>query len=163
MWKRIITCIMIMLSLMSFSTLSYATVVDASKYEIINPEKSSYSTEEKVVLINGKAPSGTEVTINVYGTTDISIKNTKNGKDKNFNLDKLPTEDDYILMSTEKVSSGNMGLFQKQMDLVKGINKIVINFGVEGIDKVEIIVYVYDRRGIVTREAIKTTILPLLK
>jgi hypothetical protein len=56
---------MIMLSLMSFSTLSYATVVDASKYEIINPEKSSYSTEEKVVLINGKAPSGTEVTINV--------------------------------------------------------------------------------------------------
>jgi hypothetical protein len=66
-------------------------------------------------------------------------------------------------MSTEKVSSGNMGLFQKQMDLVKGINKIVINFGVEGIDKVEIIVYVYDRSGIVTRDAIKTTILPLLK
>ena len=163
MWKRIITCIMIMLSLISFSTLSYATEVDASKYEIINPEKSSYSTEEKVVLINGKAPSGTEVTIDVYGTTDISIKNTKNGKSKNFNLDKLPTEDDYILMSTEKVSSGNMGLFQKQMNLVKGINKIVINFGVEGIDKVEIIVYVYDRRGIVTREAIKTTILPLLK
>ncbi len=154
---------MIMLSLISFSTLSYATIVDASKYEILNPEKSSYSTEEKVVLINGKAPSGTEVTIDVYGTTDITINNTTNIKGKNFNLDKLPTEDDYILMATEKASSGNMGLFQKQMDLVNGINKIVINFGVEGIDPVEIIVYVYNRNRIVTREAIKTTILPLLK
>ena len=163
MWKRIIACIMIMLSLISISTLSYATIVDASKYEILNPEKSSYATEEKVVLINGKAPSGTEVTIDVYGTTDIAIDGTTNTGRKNFNLDKLPAEDDYILLATEKVSSGNMGLFQKQMDLVKGVNKVVINFDVEGIDPVEIIVYVYNRSRIVTREAIKTTILPLLK
>jgi hypothetical protein len=162
MWKKIIACMLIMLSLISISTLSYATTVDASKYEILNPEKSSYSTEENIVLVNGKAPSGTEITVNVYGTTDNN--GVRNARETSFNLDNLPTEKDYILKATEKVTSGNMGLFQKQMDLVKGINKVVIDFGVEGIDPVEIIVYVYNRSKIVTRDAIKTTtILPLLK
>ena len=36
-----------------------------------------------------------------------------------------------------------MGLFSKELDLAKGINKIVVDFNTEGVDSVEIIVYVY--------------------
>lgn len=171
MWKKFIACALICLSLISFSSFSFATTgstngsttaIDPSKYEVLKPEKESYSTADKVILLNGKAPSGTEITIDIYGTTDIDIAK------KTFNLDKLPTEKDYILVVSEKVTSGNMGFFQKQMDLVKGINKIVINFGVEGVESKEYIVYVYDRirtenRLDITRDARLTEILPLLK
>lgn len=156
MWKRILACLLIVLSIVSFSSMGFATnVVDITKYEVLNPEKSSYSTNDKVILINGKAPSGTEVKIDVYGTTDLS-------KEGSFTLDKLPTEKDYILLLSETTVSGNMGLFQKQLDLLKGVNKIVIDFQVEGVEPVEKIVYVYNRTR-ATRETKITTILPLLK
>ena len=145
MWKKVVASILIGLSLLSVSTSGYATnVIDTTKYAIINPEKLSYSTADKVILINGKAPSETEVIINVYGSTDITLTR------RTFNLNNLPTEKDYILNVSEKVKSGNMGLFQKQMNLVKGINKLVIDYGVEGVAPVEIIVYVYDRVRITT-------------
>ena len=35
-----------------------------------------------------------------------------------------------------------MGLFDKQLDLVTGINKIIINFNVEGVPLQEIIIFV---------------------
>lgn len=156
MWKKIIASIMIALTLISFSSFGYATnFIDKTKYEILNPEKLSYSTSDRVVLINGKAPSNSEIVINVYGTTDLTRRN--------FNLDKLPSREDYILIASEKATSGNMGLFQKQMDLVRGINKLVIDFGVEGLDKVQIIVYVYNKVSITTREPSIKTILPLLR
>lgn len=171
MWKKFIVCALICLSLISFSSFSFATIestngsttaIDPSKYEVLKPEKESYSTTDKVILLNGKAPSGTEITIDIYGTTDIDIAK------QTFNLDKLPTEKDYILVVSENVTSGNMGFFQKQMELVKGINKIVINFGVEGVESKEYIVYVYDRiktenRLNITRDGRLTDILPLLK
>jgi len=164
MLKKITVCLLIVLSLVSFSAIGYATnVVDATKYEILNPEKSAYSTRDKIILINGKAPSGTEVTIEVYGTTDITLNDTNNLSKQGFNLDNLPTETDYILKATEKVTSGNMGLFLKQLDLVKGINKIVINFGTEGIEPVEKIVYVYNRVKATAQEPRITNVLPLLR
>lgn len=110
----------------------------AALYQIIKPDKTIYSSSERVVLINGKAPSGTEITINIFGTTDLTRRS--------FNLERLPSEQDYILLVTEAATSGNMGFFQKQLDLVRGINKIVIDFGVEGLDKSEFIVYTYDLR-----------------
>ena len=155
MWKKILASILIGISLFSFSTFGYSSnVVDTTKYAIINPEKLSYSSPDKVILINGKAPSGTEIIIDVYGSTDITSTR------KNFHLDNLPNEKDYILTVTDKVISGNMGLFQKKLDLVKGINKLVIDFGVEGVEPVEIIVYVYDRARTSTRQARLTSILP---
>lgn len=163
MWKRIITSFLIVLSIISLSSFSYAdTTVDASKYEILKPEKLTYSTEDKVILIIGKAPSGAEVVIDHYGTRNTDL--TKN----TFNLDKLPTEKDYVLILSDKVVSGNMGFFQKQTDLVKGINKIDIDFGVEGVEPAEIIVYVYERirpgSGIrINRDSRVSEVLPLLK
>lgn len=153
MKKKVLVSLILAIAIFSFVKTSYATSVIptpvvttetaiapeiAAQYQIIKPDKQTYSSSERVILINGKAPSGTEVTINVYGTTDLTRRS--------FNLDRLPSEQDYILLVTDKVTSGNMGFFQKQLDLVRGINKIVIDFGVEGIEKSEFIVYTYDLR-----------------
>lgn len=147
MWKKVIVSLIIGASLLTISNGVYAAKttntpkieqkIDKTKYQLINPEKSSYSTEDKIVLISGKAPSGTSIGIEIYGTTDITKKN--------FNLDKLPSNKDYIEIFSETIKSGNMGFFQKQLNLVMGINKIIINYGVEGVPKEEIIIYVYDK------------------
>ena len=139
MFRKLLLCLVIALCFISINVLNdtvYATEVDSSKYEVLNPSKSSFSITDRVYLINGKAPTGTDVTVDVYGTTDLTKKN--------FNLERLPSEDDYIEIFSETVTSGNMGLFQKQIDLVMGINKIVINFGVEDVLPMEYIILVYD-------------------
>ncbi len=139
MFRKILLCLVIALCFISINVLNdtvYATQVDSSKYEVLNPSKNSFSITDRVYLINGKAPTATDVTIDVYGTTDLTKKN--------FNLESLPSEDDYIEIFSETVTSGNMGLFQKQIDLVMGINKIVIDFGVEGVLPMEYIILVYD-------------------
>lgn len=107
-------------------------------YEVINPDRDSFSTETKVALINGKAPAKTPITIKLYGTTGGNRNNT-------FNLNKLPSSKDYIEVSSDTIYSGNLGFFQKQQDLVMGINKIVIDFGAKDVKPIEIIVYVYEK------------------
>lgn len=109
---------------------------DKTKYHLTKPEKNSYSTENKIAFIHGRAPSGTSITIEVYGTTDLTRKG--------FDLLNLPEEVDYIEIFTETIKSGNMGLFDKQLNLISGINKIIINYGVEGIDPEIIIIYVIE-------------------
>lgn len=111
--------------------------IDKTKYQVTNPKKDDYSTEDRIVAINGKAPTGTSVSIEVYGTTDLTKKN--------FNLDKLPSNKDYIEVFSETIKSGNMGLFQKELNLVMGINKIIINYGIEEVSPEERIIYVYDK------------------
>jgi len=129
---------------------------DISKYQVINPEKDAYSTEDKVIFINGKAPSGTAIVIKVYGTTDLTRKS--------FNLLKLPTKNDYIEVFNETVKAGNMGFFDKQLDLVTGINKIIIDFGVDGVPTVEKIVYVkIPEMGAETKEVKLTDMIQILK
>lgn len=140
MWKKLVICTLIALGILSigiYSDTAYATKVDTSKYEVLNPTKNSFSITDKVYLINGKAPTGTDVTIEVYGTTDLTKKS--------FNLDRLPSEDDYINIFSETVTSGNMGFFQKQIDLVMGINKVVVIFDVEEVLPKEYIIFVYDK------------------
>lgn len=166
MWKKVLTSLFICFSLLAISSVGHSAAltnttktdhkVDISKYQVINPEKNPYSTEDKVAFINGKAPSGTSIVIQVYGTTDLTRKN--------FDLLKLPTEDDYIEVFADTVKSGNMGFFDKQLDLVTGINKIVIDFGVEGVPSVEIIIYVKPPEvGKNTKEVKLTDIIDILK
>ncbi len=152
MWKKLLLGIFICGTLLTINTVGYATgdtttkaeskdsvnidkkEVDLEKYQLISPEKTSYTSTKKVTFINGKAPAGTSVTIKVYGTTDLTRKN--------FDLSKLPKADDYIESYTDEVVSGNMGFFDKQLDLVTGINKIILKFDVEGVPNIEIIVFV---------------------
>ncbi len=147
MWKRILIGFFLCASILTFSTVSNASGgttpnteiksgvnIDKSKYEVLNPEKRAYTSKDRVTFVNGKAPSGTKITIKVYGTTDLTRKN--------FDLHTLPKADDYIESYTDQVISGNMGFFDKQLRLVSGINKIILNFNVEGVPNVEIIVFV---------------------
>lgn len=177
MWKKLLIGFFLCVSLMAFSTVGHATgetttktelknsfnidkveqvenkEVDKSKYGLISPEKTAYTTKDKVAFINGKAPSETKVTIQVYGTTDLTRKS--------FDLSTLPGEDDYIESYTDEVISGNMGFFDKQLDLVSGINKIILNFNVEGVPNIEIIVFVKTDITRTTEQVKITDIFPL--
>lgn len=154
MWKKIVAGLIVGIGIVALSSYSYANgetnqapkaeqavevvyvtkEVDVTKYQIIKPEKRAYSIEEKIDFINGIAPPGTVITIKVYGTTDLTRKN--------FNLMVLPSEKDYIEIYSDTIVVGNTGAFSKQLELVTGINKIVIHFGVEGVSDEEIIIYV---------------------
>lgn len=173
MWKKWIIGFFLCTSIVAFGTVSNATLVDSteaeiesgvnidkkevdtSKYELINPEKKAYTSNDKVTFINGKAPSDTSVTIKVYGTTDLTRKN--------FDLHTLPTEDDYIESYSVEVVAGNMGFFDKQLDLVSGINKIVLNFNVEGVPDIEVIVFVQTNLTKTSEQVKLTNIIPMMK
>ena len=170
MFKRAMAIVLVGLMLLMGTSFSSAAPIsittksnvtmDLSKYEILTPEKPLYSTENKNLQLNGKAPSGSEIKLEVFGTTDL----TKNS----FNLTKLPSEKDYIQVINEVITSGNMGFFQKQIELVMGINKVVIDFGLEGVNPVEIIIYVYDKAVAqvainVTKEIRISNLIPLGK
>lgn len=161
MWKKVLSSLFIGVSILTVSSGVYSAPtsipasalvpptnlikteqkteqeIDKTKYQVTNPKKDDYSTEDRIVAINGKAPTGTSVSIEVYGTTDLTKKN--------FNLDKLPSNKDYIEVFSETIKSGNMGLFQKELNLVMGINKIIINYGIEEVSPEERIIYVYDK------------------
>lgn len=107
---------------------------DASKYAIKNPDKHSFSVDKKISFLNGIAPQGTAVNIKHFGTADL--------KNEKYNLLNLPKEDEYIEISSSDIVIGKLGIFDRQLDLVSGINKIVVDFNVEGIEKVEIFIYV---------------------
>lgn len=137
MWKKLLIAFLLCASIMAFSTVSHASSgvsVDKGKYEVINPAKRSFTSKNKVTFVNGKAPSGTKIDIKVYGTTDL----TRN----NFNLHNLPKKDDYIESHSYGVTAGNMGFFDKQLKLVSGINKVIVDFNAGGVPNIEIIILV---------------------
>lgn len=121
--------------------------IDLSKYQITRPEKTEYELYDKVEFIHGKAPADTSIVISVYGTTDLTRKN--------FDLRKLPSEDDYIEVFSETITSGNLGIFKMELNLVTGINKIVISFQVEGVPPIELIVHVKAHEAINNSKEIK--------
>ncbi len=144
MWKKILAGFFIGISLFAISSVGHSAgltnttkieqEVDLTKYQLTEPQSDAYTIYDKITFINGKAPTGTSIIISVYGTTDLTRKS--------FDLSKLPTDDDYIEVFQETIKTGNIGTFGKQLDLVTGINKIIITFDVEGVPPVEIIVLV---------------------
>ena len=136
MKKKYIVGLLLIITILSIVSFGNAS---AQTYEVINPEKKAYSTMNKVVLVNGKAPTGTTITIDLYGTTDLTRKT--------FNLGNLPKDEDYIKRLTESATSGNMGFFQKELALVLGVNKVVIQFDETDLSE-EIIIYVYDKSNL---------------
>lgn len=108
--------------------------VDTTKYGITTPEKTSFSVDKKISLINGFAPQGTVINIKHFATTDLT--------GKKFNLLKLPKEKEYIELSTSEIIVGKFGVFDGQIDLVNGINLVRIDFNVDGVEDIEIIIFV---------------------
>ena len=142
MRRRIVFSLFILMIVLTLPNMGYAASssarrnVDRNKYQVIIPNDPTTSTREKVALISGRAPEGTNIVIEVYGTTDLT--------GRNFNLNKLPKDTDYILISSETIKSGKLG-FAKEVELVNGINKVIIIFKVNGIPQVQKIIYVYDK------------------
>lgn len=137
MKKTLTVMILVMVLILNFSNVVLAN----NNYEILNPEKAAFSTKNKVVLLSGKAPTNSKITLDIYGTTDLTRKS--------FNLANLPKEEEYIKRVTEEIKSGNMGFFKKELDLVLGINRVLVKF--ENQEKVhEIIIYVYDKSTLPT-------------
>lgn len=155
MWKKLLIAFFLCMSIMAFSTVSNAASVDKSKYEVINPVKRAFTSKNKITFVNGKAPSDTRIGITVYGTTDLTRQN--------FNLNNLPKKDDYIQSHSYQVISGNMGFFDKQLKLVSGINKVIVNFNVNGVPNTEIIILVQPNISRTADQMRIISIRPLLK
>ena len=95
-------------------------VEKSDKYQIKSPEKDMFASPDKTVLVSGTAPKDTNVIIEAFGTTDMT--------GNNFNLTNLPDEKDYIRRFKETIKVGGMGCFKKELNLILGVNKIVVTF-----------------------------------
>lgn len=132
MWKKLLICILVLTIFFVNSPISHGASDNyvrrnvamkdrnVDKYQIIKPEEDMFASPNKTILVSGKAPDGTNVTIEVFGTTDMTRSN--------YNLENLPNEEDYIRRINETIKVGGMGLFSKEFNLILGINKIVITF-----------------------------------
>lgn len=151
MWKKFIIGTLVITTIFINSPIGYAagvsyrrsasaksiSVQDNNKYQVISPEENVSGIQDKIILISGKAPRGTTVIIDAYGTTDMTRSN--------FNLENLPEEKDYIKRYSETIKIGSLEGFSKQMELILGINKIVITFKNESDQVVDQrIIYVSD-------------------
>ncbi|WP_143037701.1 hypothetical protein [Acidilutibacter cellobiosedens] len=150
MIKKSIVSILILIGILSMNVVVMASGIDTNNniiieaksnqqvhnYQVIEPKENSFATTEKVVLLSGKAPAGTTVEIKVLATTDLTRKN--------FNLNKLPEDKDYVSLFSDTIKVGDMGLFSKQLDLILGVNKIIVTFKIDSDHKVEKIIYVSD-------------------
>lgn len=139
MWRKIVALLFALITITNISTIALADNVDSSKYQVILPKEEASAYKNKVILISGQAPVGTKISIELYGVVDLT--------GNKYSLINLPNKDDYTLISTADIESGPLG-FAKEVELISGINKIIVNFNVEGIDSVERIVYYYEAHQI---------------
>lgn len=153
-FSKVIIVLFLFFAIINIGSVSKAAKVDVSKYEVIYPVEKTSSTANNNVLVNGKAPTGTNIKIDIFITTDLTKKN--------FDLSKLPENKDYINTQNIQLTAGNMSYFQHEISLVNGINKMILDFGVKEILPKEYIIYVYDTsNGNTSRKMIE--IVPILK
>ena len=134
MKKKMLTGLFMFLIIFTMSSTSLAS--GNSKYQVNTPDKDSISTTKDTMLISGKAPRGTKVTIDLYGAVDV--------RGKNYTLANLPNNKDYVFISKQNLKSGAAG-FGEEVKLIKGINKVIVTFKVDGVKPVQKIIYMYDK------------------
>lgn len=139
MWKKIISLLFVLIIISSLSSIVHADDESILKYQVILPEKAVTTHKNKVILVSGKAPVDTGITIELYGIIDFT--------GNKYSLVNLPEEEDYTLLSVVDTNSGPLG-FAEEIELINGINKIVIKFNVDGVPPVEKIVYYYEAQHI---------------
>jgi len=101
-------------------------VEEQKELEIVGPEDKK-TTTNNIVLLSGIGKEGTNVIIEVYSTVSIN-------KDA-FSLDNLPKDDEYILLWSENFEITSIGSFAKELELKKGLYRIV--FSIKKNEKVE--------------------------
>jgi|UPI0006B4B9A0 hypothetical protein len=142
MWKKISAVLFVFIIILSLSTNGYAVSmknakpkVDISKYQVNVPKEDSSSSNKKTVLVSGNAPKDTSIVIDLYGAVDLT--------GENYTLAKLPKDDEYVLISSQTIKSGPAG-FGEEIELIMGINKVIVTFNVDGVPAVEKIIYYYE-------------------
>ncbi|NLW40113.1 MAG: hypothetical protein GXY96_04185 [Tissierellia bacterium] len=153
MLKKLMASLLLFIIILSTSTVGFAAKANASKYQVIIPEEDLSATQKKVVLISGKAPQGTSITIDVYGAIDLT--------GKKYSLIKLPEDDAYTLISSKTIEAGSLG-FGEEVELILGVNKIIVKFNVEGAPVIEKILYYFEKEQ-VERSLRNTHITPIRK
>lgn len=138
MKKRVMPLLLSLVIILSLSTQVSAN----SKYRVNTPKPAKYATTRDVVLISGRAPRDTRISIDVYGAV--------NTTGKNYNLANLPKDRDYVLISRQNLKCGPVG-FGEEVKLIKGINKIIVTFKVKGVEPVQKIVYYYNTKDLLGR------------
>lgn len=138
MKKKLMAIFMSLVMVLSISSTGFA----ASKYQVNTPKKGAISTTKGRVLVSGKAPRGTRISIDLYGAPNIA--------GKKYSLANLPKNKDYIFISRQNIRSGPAG-FGEEIKLIKGINKIVVSFKAKGAGTVRKIVYYYDAKDLKRR------------
>ena len=134
-------------ALETLSIIAYRQPIIKSDIEIIRGVRCDRAIEtlierNLVIDVGRRETTGRPI---LYGTTDLTRKN--------FNLANLPKEEEFIKRATEEIKSGNMGFFKKEVDLILGINKIVVKFDKTDVAK-EIIIYVYDKSTLPTESTL---------
>jgi hypothetical protein len=150
MWKRLITMGLVFILIFGISNLSFATGFDSEGLtqievakkdggcQIIRPEEDKFKTSDNIIALTGKSPKGTTVTIELFGTTDLTRRK--------FSLNNLPSSKDYVRFYSKTFKVGPSGMFAEQLNLRLGVNKIKVTFRVTNSNKPrsEKIVYVID-------------------
>lgn len=139
MRRKVVALLLVLITITSISLCAFADDVDSSKYQVILPEEEASAYKNKVMLVSGKAPVGTNISIELYGVVDLT--------GSKYSLVNLPNEEDYTLVSTLDIESGPLG-FAEEIELISGINKIIVNFNVEGVSSIERIVYYYEAQQV---------------
>ncbi len=115
-----------------------------SSVVITQPDEDSFTTDKKVAFLNGKAPAGKVLHITVYSTAD--LKGTK------YDLSNLPKNGEWIEKSKEDITVGKLGLFDKQLELALGINKLVVK--ADGEDKETVFLILVRAKSVVVEELV---------
>lgn len=141
MLRKLLSVAIVFVALCTIGTVAYADgevttenqEVQNKELEIVGPEDMS-TTTDKVIILSGKGKEGTNVIIEVYSTVTIS-KDT-------FTLENLPEDDEYILMTSEEFEISSLGSFAKEVELKKGLYKIVFSVKIDDEVKTEGIRYI---------------------
>ena len=134
------------LCLFIFTIGSSSFAKDAYVFKVTKPDQDIYSTIDETLFINGSAPKNANVEIKHY-LKDISFKDFESYKDKYPKLDdfkkhfeeEVIKDDGYEELSKTSISVGSLGIFSKKLNLMGGVNKIVISDGA----KAEKVFYIY--------------------
>lgn len=143
MFKKTIISMLIMLIILFAPIMGHVAnangtgpTIDFDKYQVFAPEEDALATTKKSVLISGKAPAGIEIIIDLYTAIDLT--------GNNYSLNRLPEEDNYILVSSNTIKSGALG-FGEEIELILGINKLIITFNVKDGPIIERVIYYYEK------------------
>ena len=117
------------LCLFIFTIGSVSIAKDAYVFRVSKPDQDIYSTIDEALFINGSAPKNANVEIKHY-LASVSYKDFE---------EEMIKEDGYEELSKTSISVGSLGIFSKKLNLMGGVNKIVISDGA----KAEKVFYIY--------------------